>query len=105
MSIINEPSVKSLYIEMLFNGNRLSSGTAFIINSKKGHLLITNRHNVTGRSQIDGSPLHESCGVPNEIRIFHNKKEQLGVWIPKIQDLYLDKYSMENFLWLQNQIG
>lgn len=102
MNIINEPSVKSLYIEMLFNGNRLSSGTAFIVLSKKGPLLITNRHNVTGRSQIDGSPLHESCGVPNEIRIFHHKKDNFGVWILKIQDLYWDKDNMGKSLWFEH---
>lgn len=36
---------------MQLNGQPLSTGTGFIAESKNGPVLITNRHNVTGRHQ------------------------------------------------------
>jgi hypothetical protein len=86
---IAKPSVMSLLIEMRFNGQTLSTGTAFLTNSKKGPLLITNRHNVTGRNQDTGQCLSPTGGVPNEILVLHNAKGKLGHWVQRVEPLFI----------------
>lgn len=85
---IAEPSVMSLLTQMRFNGQPLSTGTAFIVLGKSGPLLITNRHNVTGRNQENGTALSSTGGLPNEILITHNAKGQLGEWVERVEPLY-----------------
>jgi hypothetical protein len=87
MPSIAEPSVKSLLLEMRFNGTPLSTGTGFVASSAKGPVLFTNRHNVTGRHQDTGRPLSPTGGVPNEIVIVHNVQGQLGTWFPVVESL------------------
>lgn len=98
---IAQPSVQSLLIQMQFSGQKLSSGTAFIVNSKKGPLLITNRHNVTGRRQDDNKLLSKTGGIPNEIRINHNVKRRLGSWTYIVEPI-LDEN--ENPLWKEHPV-
>jgi len=47
---VQVPTIKSLFIEMLYNEQVLSSGTAILaaISNDTPCVLITNRHNVTG---------------------------------------------------------
>src|SRR5882672_11503222 len=89
MGHIAQPSVQSLLIEMQFNGQPLSTGTAFVVQSAKGAHLITNRHNVTGRNQDTAAPLSPTGGVPSDIVIVHNRKGQLGQWVPRTEPLYI----------------
>jgi len=91
-------SYMSLYIEMFFNEKRLSRGTAFLTKANNKIYLITNRHNVTGRDQHTKQPLHPSCGVPNEIKIFHHSVKD-GEWIPKVKPLYSEN---EDPLWIEH---
>jgi len=88
MANIALPSVQSLFIELQFNGQPLSTGTAFAVQTAKGSYLITNRHNVTGRRQDTNEPLSATGGVPSDIVIVHNKKSSLGQWIIKNEPLY-----------------
>lgn len=88
MLTIAEPSVKSLFVQMQFNGQLLATGTAFVVDTTKGPVLITNRHNVTGRHPETGKPLSETGGVPNEILILHNRRNRLGKWIARLEPLY-----------------
>ena len=76
MTNISQPSVQSLLIQMRFNGQPLSTGTGFIVIGPKGPLLITNRHNVTGRRQDNNQPLSRTGGIPNEIQIVHSEKKK-----------------------------
>jgi hypothetical protein len=87
MRTITEPSVKSLLIKMQFNGQLLATGTGFLAPSRIGPVLVTNRHNVTGRNPITNECLHDSGGVPNEIVIVHNRKGKLGSWIEKKEQI------------------
>lgn len=96
---ISEPSVKSLFIEMRFNDQLLATGTAFVVNGKNGPLLITNRHNVTGRNPYTGDPLSSTAGVPNQIMVIHNRKGRLGEWVTRVEPI-LD--SEENPLWIEH---
>ncbi len=90
MNNIAKPSVQSLLLQMRFNGQLLSTGTGFVSPSDKGPVLITNRHNVTGRCQDNDKPMSSTGGVPNEVVIFHNDKVRLGSWIEKTEPLYSD---------------
>ena len=80
-------SAQSLLIEMRFNGQALSTGTAFICPSQIGPVLLTNRHNVTGRDQNTNQPLSQTGGVPNEIVVVHNRKGSPGQWVPRVEAL------------------
>lgn len=84
---IAKPSVQSLFIQMSFNGQPLATGTGFVVESKGGPVLMTNRHNVTGRHQQTGLPLSKTGGIPNEVQILHNVKGKLGWWASKTERL------------------
>src|SRR6266481_3638672 len=90
MGTIAKPSVQSLLIEMQFNGQALSTGTAFVVNTPtKGPHLVTNRHNVTGRHQDSDQPLSKTSGVPSDMLVVHNRKGHLAQWVPRKEALYV----------------
>lgn len=88
MSKISLPSVQSILIKMQFEGQLIATGSAFIVTGKTKPLLITNRHNLTGRRQDNGKLLSKNAAIPNEISIIHNEKGNLGNWIEVIEPLY-----------------
>ncbi|OJE45028.1 hypothetical protein BAQ49_07685 [Bacillus proteolyticus] len=94
-------SVKSILIKMYFNETQLSSGTAFIVESQAGPVLLTNRHNVTGKNNDNNRCLSENLAIPNKIEIFHNKKDFLGSHIIKYERLYSDEECL-NPLWIEH---
>ncbi len=55
----------SRHIRMYFGQTLLSNGTCFFVMSADGPMLVTNRHNFTGRNNITGRPLHSKCGIPD----------------------------------------
>lgn len=86
---INKESLQSLFIRTRFNGTPLATGTAFVANTSQGPVLLTNRHNVTGRDQNTGNLLSPKTGaVPNEIAILHNRKGMLGEWVERVEPLW-----------------
>jgi hypothetical protein len=88
MTTFAQPSVQSLLIEMHFNEELLSTGTAFVSLGCNGkHYLITARHNVTGRNQVTNKPLSKTGGLPNKIAVHHNSKAGLGEWVKKVEQL------------------
>lgn len=84
---IAQPSVQSLLIQMRFGSQPLSTGTGFIVNSTSGPVLITNRHNVSGRNQQTGQPLSSHGGLPDSVIILHNRKNRLGEWVEREEKL------------------
>lgn len=88
---------------MRFDGQALSTGTGFVSQSSKGPVLITNRHNLTGRHQEDNKPLSKTGGVPNEVVIYHNRKGKLGFWQRKTETLYSDREN-ENHRWIEHPV-
>ena len=88
MPTIAEPSVKSLLIQMRFEGQPLAKGTGFVAISSLGPVLITNRHNVTGRHQNTGEPLSPSGNLPDELNIVHNRANRLGEWAERTELLF-----------------
>jgi hypothetical protein len=83
-----EPSFKSLLIQLRVSGNPLAMATAFIALSSKGPVLITNRHNLTGRHNDTGQVLSATGGVPDEVFIWHNHASNLGQWVMRAEPLY-----------------
>ncbi|MYC60387.1 MAG: trypsin-like peptidase domain-containing protein [Gammaproteobacteria bacterium] len=55
----------SRYIRMYFGETFLASGTCFFVMTTDGPVLVTNRHNFTGRDNITGRPLRKDCGIPD----------------------------------------
>lgn len=90
MQSIAKPSVQSLLIHMQFNEQSLSTGTGFVVQSESGPVLITNRHNVTGRHQETGQPLSSTGGIPNQLVITHNQQGNLGQWTQRTERLLID---------------
>jgi hypothetical protein len=80
-------SAQSLLIEMAFGQQALGTGTAFVVQSRRGPMLITNRHNVTGRRQDNNQPLSPTGGVPDRLRIVHNQKDKPGNWVVREEEL------------------
>lgn len=85
---LNELSVKSLLLEMRFNGQTLSSGTGFVAKMGSEYYLVTNRHNVTGRHQETGALLSPTKGIPNQVAVLHNVEGKLGSWEWRVESLY-----------------
>jgi len=85
------PSIKSLFLEMRFNGQILASGTGFLVQNSLNVFLITNRHNVTGRNNETGVVISKTCGTPNEIVISHNRQGRPGNYIEKVEALFVDE--------------
>lgn len=88
--IIQEASVKSLFIEIRVQNRRLGTGTGFIIMSKAGPLLITNRHIVTGRNNITDEVIGET--IPDNILVHFTIPPKPGLveWRGFIIELYDD---------------
>lgn len=85
--VLAKPSVQSLLLQMAVNDHPLSTGTGFVCQSRRGPVLITNRHNFTGRDNITGQPLSPTGGIPDRVTILHNKRRQLGRWVPREESL------------------
>ena len=80
-------SLGSFYLEFYCNGTRTSCGTGFFVRSDVGAVLVTNRHNVTGRNNYTNKPLHKLAAIPDSAVIF------LPTAIGRVEyqfDLYLD---------------
>ena len=96
---INTLSIMALYLEMFFDDMKLASGTAFFTESSKGPVLITNRHNMTGRDQNTNQPLDKKySAIPNNIR-FKVIGSHEPFWYAF--DLYEDK-EMEQPVWVEH---
>lgn len=81
------PSVQSLLIQLQSNGQSLATGTGFVANAPRGRVLITNRHNVTGRNNNTGQTLSTTGATPNEVIVVHNRANHLGQWVPRTEAL------------------
>jgi hypothetical protein len=83
------PSVQSLLIQQRFGDTLLGTATGFIVNTKNGPALVTNRHVVTCRHQDTNVPLSPTAGVPDNLVVWHNQRNKLGQWIAKRESLYM----------------
>ena len=78
MPTIDQYSVAAIPIEMYFNDTFLSIGTAFLWAQDDRLFLITNWHNVSGKDPNTGEHLSKTAAEPNRIKVWFNRKNQLG---------------------------
>jgi len=103
MSALEILTFKSLFIEMFFDEQKLSSGTAFLAANDRGShcALITNRHNVTGRNQETNKCISNTCATPNNIVIHFHKNNSLGEWHKVKLPLYRED---ETPYWIEDPV-
>lgn len=77
---IDQLSLTSLYLKLQVNGNLLSTATGFVVDHQGKLFLITNWHVLSGRNPETDKPLSSTGGIPDEVRIAHHRKDQLGTW-------------------------
>lgn len=94
--MVDENSLRSLFIEPYFNDMPLAEATAFIMAHNNKLFLITNRHNVTGRNQNTNECLSKHGSIPNKIKVHFNKKNSIGEYVIKDIKILDDA---ENQLW------
>lgn len=86
---INYFTLASIFVRT-YNGDSVAgSATAFIVEYKKKHYLLTNWHVVTNREYYKaGRPLHKS-GVPTKLAVYYNSDTILKYnpkWVPLYQE-------------------
>ncbi|MFO1101633.1 MAG: trypsin-like peptidase domain-containing protein [Methylocystis sp.] len=87
MATIDPYSVSTVPIEMYFNDTPLSLGTSFIWEKDNRHFLITNWHNVSGKSAATGKHLSTTAAEPNWLHAWMNHKSGLGNKFPCIIEI------------------
>lgn len=85
-------SIKSLYIELLFDDFILSHGTATLwlkqVSDKEAKcFLVTNWHNFSGRNFFDGKCLSKELAVPKKFRIYF-RTQKIGIFCIQEFPLY-----------------
>jgi hypothetical protein len=80
------PSLCSLYIKACREGVDPAPATGFVIETKKGPHLVTNWHVVTGTHNITRTV----NWIPSELTIHHHKRDCLGQWVPRVEQLVVD---------------
>ncbi|MGC4890066.1 trypsin-like peptidase domain-containing protein [Micromonospora sp. DT227] len=85
MITLARPSVASLFLEMRVRDEFLASGTGFVVIHGDQPYLITNRHNLSGRSSDTNEPRHSSAATPDSVAIMHNSKTGLGNWVKRFE--------------------
>jgi Trypsin-like peptidase domain len=97
--LLTKPSVMSLLIEMRFQDQPLGTGTGFVCNTTSGPALVTNWHIVSGRRLDTRQPLNSrTAAIPDNVRILHNRADNLGSWVWKTEPLYREQTP----LWIEH---
>lgn len=79
---------------MMYRDIELATGTGFVVISNSGPVLVTNRHNLTGRNNISGDVIHKQGAIPDSILIEHNKKGCPGAWVQKKEYLFQNELKL-----------
>ncbi|MBL8518810.1 MAG: trypsin-like peptidase domain-containing protein [Betaproteobacteria bacterium] len=82
------PSVQSLLIQTQADGRPIATASGFLVQSRFGPLLITNRHVLTGRDQNTQQVFAPNGDTPTEVIIIHNRKDAVGQWLARVEPLY-----------------
>ena len=75
---IDQYSVATVPIQMLFNTTELGLGTGFLWQEDDALFLITNWHNLSGRDPFTGKHISATAAEPNQLRVWWNQKGNLG---------------------------
>ncbi len=95
----------SIHLTMRFGETVISTGTGFFFQKNEISYLVTNWHNVTGRSPINGRLLSKKCAIPDNllvripyIKSIDGNKEVLE-WKPQKVELYDDEERKSPVWW------
>jgi hypothetical protein len=97
-------SYQPLLLTPYVNGNRLASGTGFVVDSTKGPLLVTCRHIVTGRNNDTGTPLSSTGAVPSALIVRHNGYPDPVTGIDTTVEHLHQLYDGERPLWVEHPL-
>jgi trypsin-like peptidase len=100
--VIAEPSVQSLLVVAMANGQELGSGTGFVVTHEQAPYLITNYHVAAGRNPESGQPRHPTGAVPDTLVVPHLLPREEGgqiTWEPR-QERLLSEDGVA--LWLEH---
>ncbi len=78
MPTIDQYSLATVPLEMMFQTTPLALGTGFFFESDGTFFLVSNWHNFSGRNPSTGACLSRTGAEPDRLRIWWNKKNQLG---------------------------
>ena len=100
---IDPLSATSLRVVPKFNDIELASATAFIVEWKQTHYLITNWHVVTGRNADTDECLDKTnAAIPNRLLVRFHRKGDLGKWT-FIETPLVDEHEVPS--WLEHPLG
>jgi hypothetical protein len=79
----------SLYLKLQFGETLVSNATGFVVEYRGRNFLVSNWHVFAGRNADTGELLSPKTGaIPNQVRIAHHHKKQLGMWQMVGESLY-----------------
>lgn len=84
MATIDQYSVATVPIRMLFQATELASGTAFVWIAGEQHFLVTNWHNFSGKDPRTGKHLSKTLAEPDRFEGLWNQTGQLGAKFPAV---------------------
>lgn len=102
---INEYSMTSYNVDILFNDIKLSNATCFFTRIKETLYLVTNWHVVSGRNADTKKCLDRMGSVPNKLRVYIPKETEDSTFC-YCDDFYMDVELLDrsgNQLWYEMQ--
>jgi hypothetical protein len=87
MALIDQYSLATSPVEMLFDKTCLSLGTAFCWRRDPQYFIVTNWHNLSGRDPVTGKHLSATAAEPNKIRIWWHTKNRPGEKFSVLYDI------------------
>lgn len=105
--ILSVTSFAAFQIDLKFDATVLATGTAFFSSVGKNTLLLTNKHNVTGRDTITGECLSKNAAIPNLMSVLIPVTNKSGAgfncsgWQRYDIPLYIDNDS-EKPAWIEH---
>jgi S1-C subfamily serine protease len=87
--MIDERSIRSLFLNLAFNGSQIGTATGFVVRKGLAAYLVTNRHVVRGRRQGTDEILDATNGaLPNRVVIGHRLVGNLETAQTRSEPLY-----------------
>ncbi len=80
MPAIDQYSFVSIPLEMVSNGQKISTATGFFYTRNERPYLVSNWHVFSGRNPIDGQAMDKNAAIPDQVVFPIHLKDRLGRW-------------------------
>lgn len=80
MTTIDQYSAVSIPLELVSNGQKISTATGFFYKRKERLYLVSNWHVFSGRNPIDGQAMDKNASIPDRVAFPIHLKAKLGQW-------------------------